>query len=680
MRDLQPLFDPRSVAVLGASNDPAKWGQWIAAAALRGSHRRRVWLVNRNGGEILGRRAYRSLEELPAAPELVVVALPAAAFEDAVDRSLAVGARAIVMITAGLGEIDGDGKAREQAVVGRVRTAGAVMLGPNCLGVFDAAAELDLGSSEFEPGSMGIISQSGNLAIELALLAGEYGLGVSRFASLGNQADIEAAELVEAFAADEATRVIVVYCEDFRDGRAFARAGEAALAAGKQVVLLAAGGSPAGARAAASHTGALASDSAAIDAACRAAGILRVATPKELVDTALACLAPHRPRGGRLAIVGDGGGTGVVSADLATARGLELPALSAGLSQRLKAIAETVITDNPVDLAGSGEQDFRNFERVTAAVLESGEVDAVLLTGYFGGYSQMNEEFRARETEVAREIAAVARASGRTLVAQAMFWSSSPALALREGGVPVYRDVEGALETLARLVELELRPRHGVPGVGEAEEHVGGSGYFDARALLAAAGIPFAQALRAASDEDAVAAATDVGYPVALKALGLLHKSESGGVALGLSGEGELLDALADMRARLDPDGFSVEAMVDVAAGAELIVGCRRDPRFGPIVLVGLGGIYAELLRDVAVTLAPAGAGELEELLLSLRGAGVLTGARGRAPLDVGAAAAAASALSRVAAAHPELAELEINPLLVLRDGVVGLDARVVPV
>ena len=199
------------------------------------------------------------------------------------------------------------------------------MLGPNCLGVFDAAAELDLGSSEFEPGSMGIISQSGNLAIELALLAGEYGLGVSRFASLGNQADIEAAELVEAFAADEATRVIVVYCEDFRDGRAFARAGEAALDAGKQVVLLAAGGSPAGARAASSHTGALASDSAAVDAACRAAGILRVATPKELVDTALACLAPHRPRGGRLAIVGDGGGTGVVSADLATALGPRAP-------------------------------------------------------------------------------------------------------------------------------------------------------------------------------------------------------------------------------------------------------------------------------------------------------------------------------------------------------------------
>ena len=171
------------------------------------------------------------------------------------------------------------------------------MLGPNCLGVYDAAAALDLGMNEFTPGTLGVISQSGNLALELSLLGAQYGIGISRFASLGNQADIEAAELVEAFAADEHTRVIGVYCEDFRDGRAFARAGEAAQRAGKQVVLLAAGGSEAGARAAASHTGALASDSAAVEAACRAAGIMRVTTPKQLIDCVLACLAPHRPQG-----------------------------------------------------------------------------------------------------------------------------------------------------------------------------------------------------------------------------------------------------------------------------------------------------------------------------------------------------------------------------------------------
>ena len=233
MRDLRPLFDPRSVAVLGASDDPAKWGQWIAAGALRGAHRRDVWLVNRNGGEILGHHAFRGLDELPDAPELVVISLPAAAFEEAIDASLAAGARAIVAITAGLGEIDEAGKDREAAVVERVRAAGAVMLGPNCLGVYDASAELDLGMNEFSPGSMGLISQSGNLALELSLLAAQYGVGVSRFASLGNQADIDAAELVEAIAADEATRVIGVYCEDFRDGRGFLRAVARARAASK---------------------------------------------------------------------------------------------------------------------------------------------------------------------------------------------------------------------------------------------------------------------------------------------------------------------------------------------------------------------------------------------------------------------------------------------------------------
>ncbi len=449
VRDLRPLFDPRSVAVLGASDDPTKWGQWIAAGALRGAHRRDVWLVNRKGGEILGRQACTSLAELPGAPDLVVIALPASAFEQAVDDSLAAGARAIVAITAGLGEIDDAGKAREAAVVERVRAAGAVMIGPNCLGVYDAAAELDVGSNSFTPGSIGIISQSGNLALEMSLLAAEYGVGVSRFTSLGNQADIEAAELVESYAADEHTRVIGVYCEDFRDGRAFARAGAAAVAAGKQVVLLAAGGSEAGARAAASHTGALASDSAAVDAACRAAKILRVATPKELIDRALASLSPHRPRGRRVAIVGDGGGTGVVTADLVTDAGLELPELSAGLADRLTAIAPTIITTNPVDLAGAGEVDFWNFERVISAVLESGEVDSVIFTGYFGGYSEMNPDFEAKESEVARAIAASAAASGRMLLAQAMYWGSTPVRALREGGVPVYRDIEGVVSTLA---------------------------------------------------------------------------------------------------------------------------------------------------------------------------------------------------------------------------------------
>ena len=484
--------------------------------------------------------------------------------------------------------------------------------------------------NEFGPGALGIISQSGNLALELSLLGAQYGIGVSRFASLGNQADVEAAELVDAFAADEHTRVIGVYCEDFRDGRAFARAGAAALERGKQVILLAAGGSEAGARAAASHTGALASDSAAVEAACRAAGIMRVATPKQLIDCALAGLAPHRPAGRRVAIVGDGGGTGVVTADLVTEAGLELPTLSPALASRLTDIAPTIVTANPVDLAGAGEQDFWNFERANTAVLESGEVDAVIFTGYFGGYSQMNETFAAIETEVGHAIARAAAASGRPLLAQAMFWDSPPARALREGGVPTYRDIEAVVDTLERLVRQHEGSANGVPAVGEPAAPVSGDGYFESRELLAAGGVAFAAAHRAASVDEARAAAADLGYPVVLKALGLLHKSDAGGVALGLADDDAVAAAAADIQDRLAPVGYSVETMVPTDGGVELIVGCRRDPRFGPLVLVGLGGIYAELLRDVRLALAPAGADELEELLLALR-------AQGRQPVRVAA-------------------------------------------
>ena len=552
------------------------------------------------------------------------------------------------------------------------------MVGPNCLGIYDAAAELDVGSNAFTPGSLGIISQSGNLALEVSLLAGEYGIGVSRFTSLGNQADIEAAELVESYAADEHTRVIGVYCEDFRDGRAFARASAAAVAAGKQVVLLAAGGSEAGARAAASHTGALASDAAAVEAACRAANILRVATPKELVDRALASLSPNRPHGRRVAIVGDGGGTGVVTADLVTEAGLELPALSGSLADRLTAISPTIITANPVDLAGAGEVDFWNFERVTRTVLESGEVDSVIFTGYFGGYSEMNPDFIAKESDVAQAIAESATASGRLLLAQAMYWASRPARVLRDGGVPVYRDIEGAVSTLAALVVQGGSATPVVPVVGEPAVPVAGDGYFESRELLAAGGVPFGSAIRAESVEDARAAAAELGYPVVLKALGLLHKSDAGGVALGLGDDDAVAAAAGDMQARLAPAGYAVETQVDTSGALELIIGCRRDPRFGPLVLVGLGGVYAELLRDVRLALAPAGVDELEALLLSLRGAGILTGARGRAPVAVRAAAEAAAALSRVAAAHPEIAEIEVNPLLVTPAGALGLDARIV--
>ncbi len=679
-RDLGALFDPRSVAVLGASNDPAKWGHWLSRGALKGEARRSVFLVNRNGGEILGRPAYPSLGELPEEPELVVVSVPAAGFEEAVDASLAAGARALVAISAGLGESGAEGRARERKVVERVRKAGAVLLGPNCLGVFDAGSQLDLSSDELPTGPIGLVSQSGNLGLEVGLLAQDVGLGFSRFVSLGNQADLEAAELVEALAAHDPTRLIALYLEDFRDGRAFARAAGAAGAGWKPVVLLTGGGTDASARAARSHTGALVSDLAAVEAACAAAGIERVATPRELVDVAQALLAAPPAKGRRLAVVADGGGSTVIAADLAAAAGLELPTLGSATQEALRGmLPPTAATANPVDLAGGGEQDVSSFAGTVDVLLRSGEVDAVLLAGYFGGYAAYSDVLREREVETAVALARAARRSSRPLLVQTMYWQAPAPTALREGGVAVYRELEGALRGFGALVRRGSGTAPGVPDLPRpAAPVLEAAGYWEARELLEAAGVRFAEAGRATGPADVLAVADELGYPVVLKALGRLHKSEGGGVAVGLADPEELQRAFSRMATDLAPSAYSVERVAPVAGGIELIVGARLDPRFGPIALVGIGGLYAEVLADVRVALAPASEAEARELLLSLRASPLLTGARGRSPLDVDAAARAAAALSRVAAERPEIAELEINPLLVTTEGALGLDARVV--
>jgi acetate---CoA ligase (ADP-forming) len=675
-RDLEPLFAPRSVAIVGASDDPAKWGNWLGRGALRGEHRRPVYMVNRNGGTILERKAYASLHDLPGAPELVVIAVPAAAFEQAVDDALAVGARALVGITAGLGELGPEAQDRERALVERVRAAGAMLLGPNCLGVFDATSDLGLASNEFPPGSIGLISQSGNLALELGILARAADMGFSRFASVGNQADVDLAELIASFAAHDGTELIAVYAEDFSDGRAFV---DAAAAASTPVILLTVGRSDASIRAAVSHTGALVSDVSVVEAACRSAGAYVVSTPGEMIDLAQALLRARPLAGPRVAVVGDGGGHGAVACDVAATAGLELPLLSPELAGRLAAsLPHTAATRNPVDLAGGGEQDFFSYARVARSVLESDEVDAVLLTGYFGGYSQYSDEFAGQEADVAREVARAAEETGRPLVAQTMYADSPTAAVLRAGGVPVYPSIESAVAALAAL--LPRPPAPGSPKLPAEQPLPAVDGYFGARALLEAAGIEFVAARSVSAGGDVEAAAAELGYPVVVKALGTLHKSDVGGVVVGIAGPDELRAAVADLRRRLDPPGFSVERVAPVDAGIELIIGAGRDPRFGPVAAVGLGGIYTEIFGDVAVGLAPLDVREAERMLYSLRGAPLLAGARGRPPCDVRAAAEAAVALSRVAASHPDIAEIEINPLLVTPDGAVALDARVIEI
>ncbi|NUK01255.1 acetate--CoA ligase family protein [Streptomyces lunaelactis] len=682
-RDLTALFDPKSVAVVGASDDPAKYGHSVATQALRAPDRRPVHLVNRRGGTVLGRTAATRLMEIGEPVDLVVISVPGPGFEAAVDDALACGARAIVGITAGFAETGAAGLARQRAIAARVQEAGAVLVGPNCLGIADNTTELYLASDTFAPGRIALLSQSGNLALELQLRCAPHGLGFSRFVSLGNQADVTLVDLVEDCARHEATSAIAVYAEDFGDGRAFARA---AAAAGKPVVLLTAGRGSASARSAQSHTGALTSSSDVVAAACRDAGVELVATPREMTVVLAALNAGSRSIGRRTAVFTDGGGHGVIAADAAEAAGLEVPELGAPAQEQIKALLwEQSAVGNPVDLAGMGEQNPLSYATTAGGLLMTDEVDTVLMTGYFGGYAASGgglggggAALGEGEAQAAREIVTHWRATPKPLVVQSMYPQSPSCRTLAAAGIPVFAATEDAARALAAMTVSQVAQPPGIAPLPPSAPPLRDAGYHGIRTLLSAAGVPFPPAREITDEAGLLAAAQEFAGPYVLKALHVLHKSDAGGVALRLADRDALLAAYRDMHARLGASAYSVEAMADLTDGIELIVGVNRDPRFGPVAMAGLGGVLTETLDDVAFSLAPVSALRAESLLRSLRTAALLTGVRGRPGVDVTAAATVIARITAVAAAHPEIAELEVNPLLVRPDGVLALDARAV--
>ncbi|MDX6560892.1 MAG: hypothetical protein QOD65_706, partial [Gaiellales bacterium] len=586
-RDLEPLFAPRSVAVLGASTDPSKWGNWLARNALRGAHRRPVHLINRRGGEIDGHPLIASLAGAGGQVETVVVSVPEAGLEQAVEESLAQGARALIVITAGLAEKGEPGRLRERALVERVRSAGAVMLGPNCIGVYDALSEFHVSSNDYPAGPVGLISQSGNLSIELGMLLERCGLGLSRFASIGNQADIRLPDLVEHLAGHEPTRAIAIYAEDVADGRAFVEAARAA-AAQKPVILLNSGRSDAGARGAASHTGALVSSDEVIAAACREAGIVRVDSPGELIDACQAFVRSPRARGRRIAVIADGGGHGSVAADLLTANGLDVPVFSDALVARIeRQLEQAGAVSNPIDII-DGANGLASFTGIARACLESGEIDAVMLSGYYGGYALYSDEYREDEPREALAMAALQGELGRPIVAHSLFADAvGEGTDLRATGLAAYERSEQAARAIAALATPPPQPAVAAPAPGAP---LGGTpGYVEARALLLDAGIAYGDGGPVRDADQAVALADRLAlYPVTLKAVDaeLVHKSDAGGVRVGLPDAAALRAAALEMARRLSPDLLFVERTADVANGVELVVGATRDARFGAVVLV----------------------------------------------------------------------------------------------
>ncbi len=680
-RNLCGLFDPRSIALIGASTAPHKWGNHIARHLLRGAGRRRVYLVNPRGGTIDGVDTVKSLADISEVPECLLIVVAPEAAETAVMEGLRLGAKAFCVMTAGFGEISAEGKAAEERMAKAVRGAGAVLLGPNIVGFQDSAAELYATRIVYPEGPIGVVSQSGLVTHDLSRYAAAQKTGFSRALNLGNQADIGLADAVRSFDGHSATKALIVYCEDMRDGRCFLSAAAKVRASGIPVILLTVGASEAAARSALSHTGALVTPMDAVDAACKAAGILRVNSTREAIAVADALSklggAPSRSRVG---IVTDGGGLGSLSSEQVSFSGLDMPVLSDALQTRLKDVSgPRVGTSNPVDLAGEADYETAVYARVVAEMLRSDELDAVLVSAYFGGYSAQDDDVARAEAEAAKAMADVAQDTGKPLILHTLYPDFATGDTLRDRGIPVQRDLDSAVHALHHVLTRPVPQT--IPALPNAIlDNPVPTDYWSTRNYFFDRGVCFPEGALVATESGVTETGTRLGFPLVMKAADLLHKSDEGGVKLGLANENEVKVAFLDLRHRFPKSKITLERQLPLDDGVELLIGARIDGHLGPLITIALGGVYTEILAQSATALAPVTHQQALELIQSLKGAAILNGARGRPPLDVDAAAAIAVAVAAAACEmRNHIDAVELNPVLVLPEGAFALDARIIP-
>lgn len=689
-RSLAPFFAPASVAVIGASRDPSKVGGSVLANLRAGGFEGRVVPVNPRADAVQGLPAVRSLLAVDGSVDLAVIAVPAPGVLPALKECVSKGVGGAVVISAGFREGGAEGKEREAELRRWLAAQTIRLIGPNCLGWIRPSRRLNLTFAPGmpEPGGIAFVSHSGALAVAILDWALERRMGFSLFASLGNQADVTEADVLSAAAGDPETRVIVAYIEGVADGRRFFAALQEA-AAVKPVVVLKAGRSAEGARAVLSHTGALAGSDAAFDAAVRQAGAVRARTVEELFDLARGLASQPLPRGRRLLVITNGGGLGIVSTDAARDAGLEVAPLGDPARQRLAGVLPpTASAGNPVDLVG--DADAARYSRALHALGgDAADAALVVLTAQAG----------TDAAGVARAVIGATREWGIPVVAAFVGGArvSPGARALEDAGIPCYAFPEPAVRAVAGMALLaDRRARRDdappAPGPsGEARAHLTrlrgkfGTqlGMPELAPLLERYGISCVGGEPAETPDAAAAAAERLGGPVALKLLSpdLTHKSEVGGVRLGLRSPGEVAEAARAMleRVRRERPGARIRGVLVqpmVPPGKELLLGMVRDPQFGPLVMVGFGGIYVEVLRDTATRLAPISPSEALRMLEELRMAPLLRGVRGEPPVDREAVARSISRFSLLAAELDELAELEVNPLVAGPAGVIAVDAR----
>ncbi|QDZ00366.1 acetate--CoA ligase family protein [Nitratireductor mangrovi] len=692
---LAPLLAPRSVALIGASDDPQRIGGRPLRYLREGGFAGAIYPVNPKRESVQGLRSYASVADLPEAPEVALLAVPAAGTLDAVRACAAQKVRAAIVFSAGFAEAGEAGRLLQEEMTAVARKSGMRLLGPNCLGVFNSSvawygtfsAILD---GEFvRPGPVGIVSQSGAYGSHIAHLARQRGMGVGKWITTGNECDIDVAEALRWMVEQPDINVVIAYAEGIRNRDVFVDALETAQRMEKAIVFMKVGRSEVGAHAVSSHTAALAGSDAVFDAVLRQYGVWRARTTAEQLDVAQACARGIYPEGNRIGIFTLSGGFGIQMADDAEAAGLDVAPMPEDAQRDLKAMLPYASPRNPVDATAQALTDLPLMTSYVAAMLERGGYD--FFTGIFGS-GPASPSFAGRLRDV---LETASRASARTIMSLTMSAPADIVRSYEDKGFIVNEDGSALMTALGALVHFRRsfdRARANparlaaVPAVdlgsGPLSEH-------EAKTILSAADIPFPAEALARDGDDVGAVAAAIGFPSVIKIASpdIAHKTEIGGVAVGVKDEAAAREAGAAILARAAErrpdariDGLLVSPMI--AGGVEVIAGVSSDPTFGPVVMFGLGGIFVEVLKDVAFRVAPFDTAEAHRMIREIRGHSMLEGVRGAPAADVNALAELLSALSRFAAANAAaIASIDLNPVRVLDagKGVVALDALIVP-
>ena len=691
---LRVFLKPNSIAVIGASRRPGTIGNQLFHNLLLQGFPGPVYPVNPNAPVVASVKAYPSILEVPGEVDLALVVVPADLVQSMVEQCGRKGVRGIVVISAGFGESGEGGAEKQKLIVEVARRYGMRLVGPNCMGVINTDPEVNLNGTfapVFPPaGNIAMCSQSGALGIAILEYAKSLNLGLSSFISIGNRADVSNNDLIQYWEDDPATKIILLYLESFGNPREFGRVARR-VAAVKPIVAVKSGRTAAGKRAAASHTGALASAEVASEALFRQAGMIRVDTLEELFDVANLLSHQPIPRGRRVAVLTNGGGPGIMTADACSARGLELPLLSEKtVAQFKKILPNGAAITNPVDMtAGAGPDEYR---QVLQTFLEEDYIDIVIVI-FIPPIVTHPEEV----AQAIREMAPAFRRQGKTVVASFMgargvSWELG---SREEGYIPSFTFPEATATVLAKACEYGewvKKPKGMIPRFDDinkekAEEIIkkalpsapGKPVWLEAAATLELFqhyGIRTAPTRLAVTVGQAALAAREIGFPAVIKLLSrtITHKTEVEGVKVNLKSEGEVEQAFLELRENLtrlgkvaEMQGVIVQKMVP--KGVEVIIGVTQDPSFGPLLMFGLGGIYAELFKDVAFRLHPLTDIDSQEIIRSVKAFELLKGWRGSPPSDISSVENLLCRISALIEDHPRIAELDLNPVIVQEEG-----------